>query len=155
MRRRTDHNGYMEEALIEMEKGRGLHGTDVIEPIRIEALVALFSGNFAPARARLEEVSRLSSQPIGDTYLALAHYYSGSTERGRSMLESLAGSRSASTAARAGAALAGVLGAQGDSAAARVHVDAYWRRAIAIITSRTASGSPSHNSAMRMPQVGG
>jgi hypothetical protein len=108
------HNGYMEEALIEMEKGRSLHGLDVIEPIRIDALVALFSGNSAPARARLEEVSRLSSQAIGDTYLALAYYYSGSIERGRTMLESLAESRSASTAARAGAALGGVLAAQGE-----------------------------------------
>ena len=42
------HNGYMEEATIEMEKGRGLRGLDVIEPIRIEALVALFSGSSHP-----------------------------------------------------------------------------------------------------------
>jgi len=67
------HNGYMEEALGEMEQGRSLRGVDEIEPIRIEALVALFSGSFAPARAHLEEVSRLSSQAIGDTYLALAY----------------------------------------------------------------------------------
>ena len=66
------HNGYMQEALIEMEKGRSLQGVDVVEPLRIEALVALFSGDFAPAQARLEEVSRLSSQAIGDTYLALS-----------------------------------------------------------------------------------
>lgn len=117
------HKGYMEEALSEMEKGRGLHGVDVIEPIRIEALVALFSGSFAPARAHLEEVSRLSSQAIGDTYLALAYYYSGSVDRGRAMLESLVSHRSASTAARAGAALAGILAAQGESPAARTHVD--------------------------------
>ena len=31
-------------------------------------------GQFAPARARLEEVSRLSSRAIGDTYLALAYH---------------------------------------------------------------------------------
>ena len=66
------HLGYMEEALIEMNKGRRLRGGDVIEPIRIEALVALFSGNFGAALAHLQEVSRLSSQAIGDTYLALA-----------------------------------------------------------------------------------
>ena len=85
--------------------------------------MALFSGSFAPARAHLEEVSRLSSQAIGDTYLALAYYYSGSVERGRAMLESLATHRSASTSARAGAALAGILAAGGDSAAARGYVD--------------------------------
>ena len=113
------HNGFMQEALIEMEKGRNLHGADVIEPTRIEALVALFSGNFAPARARLEEVSRLSSQSIGDTYLALAYYYTGSFDRARTMLEELSNSKSASTAARAGAARAGVLAAQGEAAAAR------------------------------------
>lgn len=117
------HNGYMEEALSEMEKGRSLQGVDVIEPIRIEALVALFSGSFAPARAHLEEVSRLSSQAIGDTYLALAYYYSGSVDRARAMLQSLAGHQSASTSARAGAALAGVLAAQGESSSARTYVD--------------------------------
>ena len=117
------HNGYMQEALIETEKGRGLHGLDVVEPIRIEALTALFSGKFAPAQARLEEVSRLSSQAIGDTYLALAYYYTGNTERARTMLETLANSRSASTAARAGAALAGVMAAEGHSPDASRVVD--------------------------------
>jgi len=117
------HHGYMEEALIEVEKGRALHGLDAIDPVRIEALVALFSGKFAPARVRLEEVSRLSSQPIGDTYLALAYYYSGSVERGRAMLESLAESKSASTAARAAAALAGVLAADGASSQAQGLID--------------------------------
>ena len=116
------HLGYMEEALIEMQKGRGVRGADVIEPVRIEALVALFSGNFTTARVNLEEVSRLSSQPIGDTYLALAYYYSGNADRGKAMLESLVSSPSASTATRAGAALAGVLGAERDLAAARRHL---------------------------------
>jgi DNA-binding winged helix-turn-helix (wHTH) protein/tetratricopeptide (TPR) repeat protein len=116
------HHGYMDEALIEVEKGQTLHGADVIEPIRIEALVALFSGNFAPARARLEEVSRLSSQAIGDTYLALAYFYSGSIERGETMLRSLAYHRSASTSARASAALAGVLASQRRLAAAREQI---------------------------------
>ena len=116
------HHGYMDEALIEMEKGQNLHGADVIEPIRIDALVALFSGNFAPARARLEEVSRLSSQAIGDTYLALAYVYSGSVDRGVAMLRSLAYHRSASTAARASAALAGVLAAQHHATEARQHI---------------------------------
>ena len=117
------HLGYMEEALIELEKGRRLHGADVVEPMRIEALVALFSGQFAPARARLEEVSRLSSRAIGDTYLALAYHYSGNSERARTMLESLATQSSASTAARASIALAGVLAAQHDHDAARRQVD--------------------------------
>lgn len=117
------HLGYMEEALIEMEKGRALNGADVVEPLRIEALVALFSGTFGPARVHLEEVSRLSSRPIGDTYLALAYYYSGNIERARTLLESLARHTSTSTAARSGAALAGVLAAQGHPAAARAQVE--------------------------------
>jgi tetratricopeptide (TPR) repeat protein len=116
------HLGYMEEALIEMEKGRAIRGPDLIEPLRIEALVALFSGNFVPARVHLEEVSRLSSQSIGDTYLALAYYYSGNVARGRSMLQSLATHASASTATRSSAALAGGLGAEGDASAARLYV---------------------------------
>ena len=117
------HLGYMEEALIELEKGRRLQGADLVEPMRIDALVALFSGQFAPARARLEEVSRLSSRAIGDTYLALAYHYSGSSEQARTMLESLAAHSSASTAARAGVALAGLLAAQGDHEAARRQLD--------------------------------
>jgi DNA-binding winged helix-turn-helix (wHTH) protein/tetratricopeptide (TPR) repeat protein len=116
------HLAYMEEALMELEKGRSLRGTDVVEPARIEALVALFSGRFGVAREHLEEVSRLSSQAIGDTYLALAYYYSGSAERGRTLLETLEKHTSASTSARSAAALAGVLAAQGDAAAAHARV---------------------------------
>jgi tetratricopeptide (TPR) repeat protein len=122
------HLGFMEEALIELEKGRRLRGMDVIEPIRIEGLVALFSGNFAPARVHLEALSQRSSQQIGDTYLALAYYYSGSIDRGRTMLESLASHASASTATRSAAALAGVLAAEGDLSAARLHVEAVLAR---------------------------
>jgi TolB-like protein len=117
------HLGYMEEALIELERGRRLRGQDVIEPIRIEALVSLFSGNFAAARAQLEEVSRRSSLAIGDTYLGLAYYYTGNSERARPMLETLAKSASASTATRSAAALAGVLAAVGETDAARVSVN--------------------------------
>ena len=116
------HLGYMEEASIALDHGRRLGGDDVVEPERIDGLVALFSGRFAPALAHLEEVSRLSSDAIGDTYLALAYFYSGSPDRGRAMLETLAGHRSASTAARAGAALAGVLAALGETTRANEHL---------------------------------
>jgi DNA-binding winged helix-turn-helix (wHTH) protein/tetratricopeptide (TPR) repeat protein len=116
------HLGYMDEARIALDRARSLRGPDVVEPLRIDALIALFSGEFAPARARLEEVSRLSSQAIGDTYLALAYYYSGSADRSRRMLESLAAASSASTSARAGVTLAGVLAAQGDVAGARAQI---------------------------------
>jgi len=117
------HLGYMEEALLEMERGRRLGGPDLVEPLRIEALVALFSGRFAPAVAQLEEVSRRSSQPIGDTYLALGYYYSGNAARAEQMLESLSANPSASTASRAGTALAAVLAARGDAAGARRRLD--------------------------------
>jgi DNA-binding winged helix-turn-helix (wHTH) protein/TolB-like protein len=117
------HLGYMEEAIIELERGRRLRGLDLVEPIRIEALVALFSGNFAAARTHLEEVSRRSSMAIGDTYLALAYYYTGNIERARPMLDALAKSASTTTATRARAALAGVLAALGDRDAALVAVD--------------------------------
>jgi DNA-binding winged helix-turn-helix (wHTH) protein/tetratricopeptide (TPR) repeat protein len=113
------HLGYMDEARIALDQARRLRGPDVVEPVRIDALIALFSGDFAPARARLEEVSRLSSQAIGDTYLALAYYYSGSADRSRRMLESLSAAASASTSARAGVTLASVLAAQGNTAGAR------------------------------------
>jgi lipopolysaccharide biosynthesis regulator YciM len=70
----------------------------------------------------------LSSQEIGDTYLALAYFYSGNVARGRAMLESLATHRSASTAARAGAALAAVLAAEGDRASAHLQIDRVLQR---------------------------
>jgi adenylate cyclase len=116
------HLGYMEEALLEVQKGRNLRGPDVVEPVRIEGVVALFSGEFAPARAHLEQMSRSSSQPIGDAYLALAVYYSGNAERGQTMLETLATNTSASTASRSSASLAGILAANGASAEAREHI---------------------------------
>ena len=106
-----------------VEQGRALQGLDRVEPLRTDALIALFSGSFAAARGHLEEVSRLTNQPIGDTYLALAYYYTGSAERARSMLETLARSESASTATRAGAALASVLAALGEATAARSHLE--------------------------------
>jgi DNA-binding winged helix-turn-helix (wHTH) protein/TolB-like protein/Flp pilus assembly protein TadD len=117
------HLGYFEEALIETDKGRRLRGADLIDPIRNEGIIALFSGNFAPARAHLEDVSRLSSQELGDTYLALAYYYSGNVERARSMLEALAAHPSPSSSSRAAAALAGILAEQGQTAAARQHLE--------------------------------
>ena len=93
------HKAWMNDASDAQENFRfALEDKD--QKAGLEALTALFSGRFAPAQARLEEVSRLSSQPIGDTYLALAYYYTGAIERGRTMLEGLANSRSASTAAR-------------------------------------------------------
>ena len=116
------HLGYMDDAMIEIQKGRKLRGPDLVEPIRTEGLVALFSGNFAPARTHLEEVSRLSSQAVSDVYLALAHYYSGSAERAESMLTSLAQHSSASTASRASAALAGMLASRGNVVRAREEI---------------------------------
>ena len=117
------HLGYFEEALIETDKGRRLRGADLIDPIRNEGIIALFSGNFAPARTHLEDVSRLSSQALGDMYLALAYYYSGNVERARSMLEALTAHPSPSSSSRAAAALAGILAAQSQTVAARQHLE--------------------------------
>jgi DNA-binding winged helix-turn-helix (wHTH) protein/tetratricopeptide (TPR) repeat protein len=113
------HSGYMEEALIEVQNGQRLHGPDALDAIRLQGVIALWSGDYAPARARLEEVSRKSDEAIGDTYLALAYYYSGSADQALAMFRSLANSSSASTASRAGAALAAVLAAQKDAEGAR------------------------------------
>jgi DNA-binding winged helix-turn-helix (wHTH) protein/TolB-like protein/tetratricopeptide (TPR) repeat protein len=117
------HQGLMAEALAEMERGRRTGGPDRVEPLRIAGLVALFSGDFAAARQRLEEVARHSNRAIADTYLALAYYYSGQVSRGRAMLEELTKESSASTSARSRVALAGLLGASGEPQAARQLVD--------------------------------
>lgn len=113
------HLGLMEQATTELGRGRAVGGSDVVEPLRIEALIALFSGNVDIARQRLESVSRLSSRAIGDVYLALAYYYSRDVARARRMLAELAGEQSASTASRSGAVLAAVLAASGETSAAR------------------------------------
>src|SRR5688500_6422489 len=114
----------MDPALAEMRRGRRVGGPDRVEPARIEGLVALFSGRFDLARQRLEDVSRQSSKAIGDTYLALAYYYTGDALRARTMLEQLAAEPSASTSSRSRAALAGVLAAAGERDAARRLLDA-------------------------------
>ena len=49
------HLGYMEEALIELEKGRRLHGADLVEPMRIDAsspCSAVSSRRLGPASKR-------------------------------------------------------------------------------------------------------
>jgi tetratricopeptide (TPR) repeat protein len=117
------HQGLMTEALVEMERGRRVGGSDVVEPARIEGLVALFSAEFSRARQQLEEVSHQTSRAIGDTYLALAHYYSGDAARARVMLDELTREASASTSARSRVTLAAVSAASGDSRAARRLLD--------------------------------
>jgi DNA-binding winged helix-turn-helix (wHTH) protein/TolB-like protein len=116
------HLGFMEEATRAAQLGRAVHGPDEIEPLRIESLIALFSGEYTSARVRLEELSRRSSQAIGDVYLALASHYAGDPARGRRMLEALSTQASVSTASRAGAALAALRAADGDAAAGRALV---------------------------------
>ena len=129
-------------------------GVDALEAIRQQGILALWSGNFAPSRVHLEEVSRLSDQAIADTYLALAYYYSGSVEQSRALLESLSRSSSASTAARAGAALASIL-ARAHPSDARAHIESVSSASIATITLPTASGRRTCSSAMRQkPRAG-
>jgi DNA-binding winged helix-turn-helix (wHTH) protein/TolB-like protein len=118
------HLGLMDQAIGAVERGRRTGGVDLVEPARIEGLIALFSGDFAAAKSHLEEVSRRSSREIGDTYLALVHYYLGDVARARRMLEQLASEPSPATAARSRAALAAVAAASGDRDTARGLVDA-------------------------------
>jgi DNA-binding winged helix-turn-helix (wHTH) protein/tetratricopeptide (TPR) repeat protein len=117
------HAGYMEEALIEVERGLRLRGPDALEPIRTQGLIAMWSGSYAPARVHLEEVSRRSDQAMGDTYLAQAYYYTGSVDQALTRLRTLADSSSASTASRAGSVLAAVLGSRGDNRGARERLE--------------------------------
>lgn len=122
------HSGYMEEALLEVEKGKRLRGADVLEPIRIQGIIALFSGDYVPARVHLEEVSRHSDRSMGDTYLALSYYFSGNVDQALKILDSLAEASSASTASRAGAALASLLANRGRFAESRVHLERLLKR---------------------------
>jgi DNA-binding winged helix-turn-helix (wHTH) protein/tetratricopeptide (TPR) repeat protein len=122
------HSGYMEEALLEVKKGLRLRGADVLEPTRIQGIVALWSGDYGPARVHLDEVSRISGRSMGDTYQALSYYYSGNVDQALRMLHSLAEGSPASTASRAGAALASVLASRSRFAEARVQLDRVLKR---------------------------
>jgi DNA-binding winged helix-turn-helix (wHTH) protein/TolB-like protein len=123
------HAGYMEEALIEVENGKRLRGSDALEPIRIQGIIALWSGDYSPARVHLEEISRLSDKSIGDAYLALTYYYSGNAELALKLLGSLAEASSASTASRAEAALASILANRGRRDESRAHLARVLQRA--------------------------
>ena len=118
------HLGLMDRARDELERAHRAGVIDRVEPMRVEALIAFFSGDIDTARPRLEEVSRQSSRAIGDTYLALAYFYSGDVDRARRMLDTLSTDGSASTAARATAALAGILAASRDRDGALRFIDA-------------------------------
>jgi DNA-binding winged helix-turn-helix (wHTH) protein/tetratricopeptide (TPR) repeat protein len=122
------HSGYMQEALITVQNGQRLRGPDALDAIRLQGVIALWSGDYAPARARLEEVSRHSDEAIGDNYLALAYFYSGSVDQALGMLRSLATSSSASTASRAGASLAAVLASRKDPKGARREIAGVLKR---------------------------
>jgi DNA-binding winged helix-turn-helix (wHTH) protein/TolB-like protein len=113
------HLGLMDQARVAVERGKQLRGADLIEPARIEALIALFTGDFPTAARHLEDVSRRSSRQIGDAYLALAYFYLGDASRARGMLERLSSEAAPSTAARSRAALAAIVAATGDAPAAR------------------------------------
>jgi tetratricopeptide (TPR) repeat protein len=122
------HLGLMDRARAELDAARRAGVTDRVEPVRVDALLAMFSGEFQRARPRLEDVSRQSSRAIGDAYLALAYFYSGETARAVQMLQTLAADSSASTASRSGAALAGVLAASRNPDAARRQIDGVLQR---------------------------
>jgi DNA-binding winged helix-turn-helix (wHTH) protein/TolB-like protein/Tfp pilus assembly protein PilF len=113
------HLGLMDQALGALERGRDVGGADLVEPARIEGLIALFTGDFRTARRRLEDVSLNSSRQIGDTYLALAYFYLGDLARARGMLERLSSEAAPSTAARSRATLAAIAAATGDASTAR------------------------------------
>jgi eukaryotic-like serine/threonine-protein kinase len=113
------HLGLLE--LVDREARAGIAADptgDRVEFLRTRGIAALFGGRFAEAQALLEEVQRISSRPLSDPYLAHVYYYTGETARAERMFEQLRGPRSGVTAARAQAALAGILAARGDRARA-------------------------------------
>jgi DNA-binding winged helix-turn-helix (wHTH) protein/TolB-like protein len=122
------HAGYMEEALLEVEKGKRLQGSDALEPIRTQAIIALWSGDYLPARVHFDEVSRMGDVSMGGTYLALSYYHSGNVDQGLKVLHSLAEASSASTASRAGAVLASILASREQLAESRLHLERVLKR---------------------------
>ena len=83
------HLGYMEEALIEMEKGRTLRGARCGRPHSHRRACGVVQRQLRAGQGEIGGNSQQSSKPVGDTYLALAYYYSGNVGRARQMLEPL------------------------------------------------------------------
>ena len=137
------HIGYMEEAIIEMEKGRELQGPTSSSRSGIEGLVALFSGASRRRARTSKESSRLSSQAIGDTYLALCVLRDRQRKRAdRRYCKHCRRAGRRRQRPGAGAALAGILASQGHgSGRARQARRGPEGRATGIITSPTASGA--------------
>ncbi|HEX6279995.1 MAG TPA: winged helix-turn-helix domain-containing protein [Pyrinomonadaceae bacterium] len=114
------HLGQLDEALRETELAESVDPKNRIDSLRARGLIALFGHRYHEAIVSLEEVQRLSSKPIADPHLAVAHFYNGDPQRAEQLAAGLVNASSPSTSARGEAILASILAAKGDNKGARL-----------------------------------
>jgi TolB-like protein/tetratricopeptide (TPR) repeat protein len=112
--RAFSHLGLLDAADESVRQALALDPENRIEPVRSQAVTALFAGRFDEAVRLLEETQRISGRPLTDTYLAQAYFYNGETTRAETALARLSRATSAAGATRARATLASFLAARGE-----------------------------------------
>ncbi len=111
------HLGLMERVDTELRQGLEINpegGPSKAEALRVQCLHALYGGQFAEAARVASELRRLSPRRPALWVQGLGLFYAGQRTRGEALLEEACRSASAPIAARAQAALASVLAAQGE-----------------------------------------
>jgi TolB-like protein/DNA-binding winged helix-turn-helix (wHTH) protein len=111
------HLGLFDQAAAEYRLQRELNPLPGVESERLLAATELFSGQFAGARKRAEALAAQTDAPVVRTYLGLAQFYLGETDKATATLEAVR--RGPSPDVRSQAALASLVAARGDAEEAR------------------------------------
>jgi tetratricopeptide (TPR) repeat protein len=115
------HLGLFDLAGAAASQAMTINPDSTIEARRLETAVALFSGQFADARSRAEELVKISDAPVVRLYLGQALFYTGERTRAADLLAGI--KRGDQPDVRSQAALASVLAAEGRRADAQAIID--------------------------------
>jgi tetratricopeptide (TPR) repeat protein len=119
------HLGLFTAADTAASKAIALNPASNVETERLLVALSLFSGRFEDARRRAEELASRSDAPVIRMYLGEALFYLGRREQAAAVLASI--KRGTEPDVRSQAALAGVLAAARQPAAAQAMIDAVLR----------------------------
>ena len=115
------HLGLFEQAHTAASKAIALNPASNVETERLLVALSLFSGRFDDARQRAEELASRTDAPVIRMYLGEALFYLGRHEQAAALLASI--KRGTEPDVRSQAALAGVLAATRQGAAAQAMID--------------------------------
>jgi eukaryotic-like serine/threonine-protein kinase len=119
------HLGLFEAARAAASKAIALNPASNVETERLLVALSLFSGRFDDARQRAEELASRTDAPVIRMYLGEALFYLGRHEQAAALLASI--KRGTEPDVRSQAALAGVLAATRQGAAAQAMIDSVVR----------------------------